>query len=81
VGRRDRGSLIVERNVLEWRFDPRSDARDRYDVELTCIDGRGISDRESLAWGTHTARYGDLPARNDGNVPPLSAGLLNRMRE
>ena len=21
------GSLIVERNVLEWRFDPRSDAR------------------------------------------------------
>ena len=30
------GSLIVERNVLEWRFDPRSDARlgivDRSDV-------------------------------------------------
>ena len=34
-----------------------------------------------LAWGTHPARYGDSPARNDGNVPPLFAGLLNRMRE
>jgi len=45
VGRRDRGSLIVERNVLEWRFDPRSDARlgivDRYDLRVIvfCQEG------------------------------------------
>ncbi|KAG5649697.1 hypothetical protein H0H81_002437, partial [Sphagnurus paluster] len=39
------GSLIVERNVLEWRFDPRSDARlpvaDRYDLRVIvfCEEG------------------------------------------
>lgn len=39
------GALIVERNVLEWRFDPRSPARlpiaDRYDllVVIFCQEG------------------------------------------
>ncbi|MEV4754948.1 rhodanese-like domain-containing protein [Micromonospora sp. NPDC049559] len=39
------GALIVERNVLEWRFDPRSGARlpiaDRYDlpVIIYCQEG------------------------------------------
>jgi hypothetical protein len=39
------GSLIIERNVLEWRFDPQCDARlsivDRYDLRviLFCQDG------------------------------------------
>jgi rhodanese-related sulfurtransferase len=39
------GSLIVERNVLEWRFDPRSDSRlaivDRYDLRVIvfCQEG------------------------------------------
>ena len=39
------GALIVERNVLEWRLDPRSDARldfaDSYDLEVivTCQEG------------------------------------------
>jgi rhodanese-related sulfurtransferase len=39
------GALVVERNVLEWRFDPRSDARlpvaDRYDLEVVvyCQEG------------------------------------------
>jgi rhodanese-related sulfurtransferase len=39
------GAVIVERNVLEWRFDPRSDARlpiaDSYDLEIivTCQEG------------------------------------------
>jgi len=32
------GALIIERNVLEWRFDPRCDARlaivDRYDLRV-----------------------------------------------
>jgi rhodanese-related sulfurtransferase len=30
------GALVVERNVLEWRFDPRSDAR------LPIADGYGL---------------------------------------
>lgn len=39
------GSLIIERNVLEWRFDPRCDARlaiaDRYDSKIIiyCQEG------------------------------------------
>ncbi|KAG6326554.1 hypothetical protein ID866_12535 [Astraeus odoratus] len=43
------GSLIIERNVLEWRFDPRSEARlaiaDRYDLRIIvyCEDGRASS--------------------------------------
>lgn len=39
------GAVIIERNVLEWRLDPRSDARlpfaDDYDLEVvvTCQEG------------------------------------------
>ena len=39
------GAVIIERNVLEWRLDPRSDARisfaTRYDLEviITCQEG------------------------------------------
>lgn len=39
------GALVIERNVLEWRFDPRSDARlpvaDTYDlpVIIFCQEG------------------------------------------
>ncbi|WP_347404790.1 rhodanese-like domain-containing protein [Micromonospora sp. WMMD1102] len=39
------GALVVERNVLEWRFDPRSTARlpiaDRYDLPVVvfCQEG------------------------------------------
>jgi rhodanese-related sulfurtransferase len=38
------GAVIIERNVLEWRLDPRSDARlsfTRYDLEVivTCQEG------------------------------------------
>lgn len=43
------GSLIIERNVLEWRFDPRCDARlaiaDRYDSKIIiyCQEGYASS--------------------------------------
>lgn len=38
------GAIVIERNVLEWRLDPRSDARlsfTRYDLEVivTCQQG------------------------------------------
>ena len=38
-------AIVIERNVLEWRLDPRSDARlpfaDRYDLQviITCQEG------------------------------------------
>jgi rhodanese-related sulfurtransferase len=41
------GALIVERNVLEWRFDPRSDARlpvaGRYDLRVIVFCQQGFT--------------------------------------
>ena len=41
------GALIIERNVLEWRFDPRSDARlpiaDRYDLQVVVVCQEGYT--------------------------------------
>ncbi|GAA3450898.1 rhodanese-like domain-containing protein [Dactylosporangium matsuzakiense] len=41
------GALIVERNVLEWRFDPRSDARldvaGRYDLPVVVFCSEGYT--------------------------------------
>jgi rhodanese-related sulfurtransferase len=41
------GSLVVERNHLEWRFDPRSDARlpiaDRYDLPVVVVCSEGYT--------------------------------------
>ncbi|MEV4514570.1 rhodanese-like domain-containing protein [Dactylosporangium sp. NPDC049525] len=41
------GALIVERNVLEWRFDPRSDARlpiaDRFDLPVVVFCSEGYT--------------------------------------
>jgi rhodanese-related sulfurtransferase len=41
------GALIIERNVLEWRFDPRSDARlaiaDRYDLPIVVVCQEGYT--------------------------------------
>lgn len=43
------GSLIIERNVLEWRFDPRSNARltiaDRYDLRVIVFCQEGYTSR------------------------------------
>ncbi|WP_432995734.1 rhodanese-like domain-containing protein [Dactylosporangium sp. CA-233914] len=41
------GALIIERNVLEWRFDPRSDARldiaDRFDLPVVVFCSQGYT--------------------------------------
>jgi rhodanese-related sulfurtransferase len=48
------GVLVIERNVLEWRFDPRSDARlaiaDRYDLRIIIFCQEGYT--SSLAAGS-----------------------------
>ncbi len=48
------GALVVDRNVLEWRFDPASDARlpeaTGYDVEVILFCNEGYS--SSLAAAT-----------------------------
>jgi rhodanese-related sulfurtransferase len=41
------GAVLVERNVLEWRFDPRSDARlaiaDRYEMRVIVFCSAGYT--------------------------------------
>lgn len=40
------GALVVERNVLEWRFDPQSDARlpiARYDLQVVVLCSEGYT--------------------------------------
>jgi len=43
------GALIVERNVLEWRFDPRCESRlpiaDRYDLRIIVFCQEGYASR------------------------------------
>ena len=72
------GALLVERNVLEWRFDPRSDARlpeaTGYDMRLIIMCSEGYS--SSLA----AASLQDLGLRNatdlaGGFVAWTNAGL------
>lgn len=65
------GALLVERNVLEWRFDPRSQARlpeaTGYDVHLIVMCSEGYS--SSLA----AASLQDLGLRN---ATDLAGGFL-----
>jgi rhodanese-related sulfurtransferase len=65
------GALIVERNELEWRFDPRSDARlpeaSGYDVHLILMCAESYS--SSLA----AASLQDLGLRN---ATDLAGGFL-----
>ena len=41
------GAVVIERNVLEWRLDPRSDARlpfaDRYDLPVVVLCQEGYT--------------------------------------
>jgi rhodanese-related sulfurtransferase len=41
------GALVIERNLLEWRFDPASDARlpqaDRYDLPVIVMCSQGYT--------------------------------------
>ncbi len=64
------GALIVERNVLEWRFDPASDARlpqDSYDLRVVVVCSEGYT--SSLA----AAALQDLGVRH---ATDLDGGFL-----
>jgi rhodanese-related sulfurtransferase len=64
------GALIVERNVLEWRFDPASAARlpqARYDLHVVVFCSEGYT--SSLA----AAALQDLGVRRATDLPVVSA--------
>ena len=73
------GALIIERNVLEWRLDPRSDARlpeaDRYDLPVVVICNEGYTSSLAAAslldLGLHRATdvIGGYAAWQDAGLP------------
>ncbi len=73
------GALVVERNVLEWRFDPASDARlpeaTGYDVEVVvlCSEGYTSSLAADALRSLGLARATDVVG---GDHAWVAAGLL-----
>jgi len=73
------GALIIERNVLEWRLDPRSDTRlpeaDRYDLPVVVICNEGYTSSLAAAslldLGLHRATdvIGGYAAWQDAGLP------------
>jgi rhodanese-related sulfurtransferase len=76
------GSLIVERNVLEWRFDPASEARlpqaTGYDVDLIVLCSEGYTSSlaadalRSLGLGRATDVAGGFAAWRAAGLPTTS---------
>jgi rhodanese-related sulfurtransferase len=74
------GALVIERNVLEWRLDPRCPARlpeaVDYDLPVLVICQEGYTSSLAAAW-----RIAGLPAlgptsthRTPSFAPPVTAG-------
>jgi len=80
------GAIIIERNVLEWRLDPQSDARlpfaDSYDLEVivTCQEGytSSLAAAALQDLGLHRATdlAGGFAAWRDAGLPVVSSGAL-----
>ena len=75
------GAVIIERNVLEWRLDPRSDARlpfaGSYDLEVivTCQEGYTSSlaaaSLQDLGLAKATDLAGGFAAWRDAGLPTV----------
>jgi len=78
------GAVVIERNVLEWRLDPRSDARlsfaDTYDLEVivTCQEGYTSSlaaaALQDLGLWRATDLDGGFAAWRDAGLPTIPGG-------
>jgi len=81
------GALIVERNVLEWRFDPRSDARlaiaGRYDLRVVVVCQEGYTSSLAAAslqqLGLHRATdlAGGFAAWRAAGLPVIHSGGIS----
>ena len=82
------GAVIIERNVLEWRLDPRSDARlpfaGSYDLEVvvTCQEGytSSLAAAALQDLGLHRATdlAGGFAAWQAAGLPTQTGGLPTR---
>jgi rhodanese-related sulfurtransferase len=77
------GALIVERNVLEWRFDPASDARlpiAGYDLQVIVICSEGYTSSlaaaalQELGLRHATDVAGGFGAWGGGGLPAIGPG-------
>lgn len=78
------GALVIERNVLEWRLDPTSDARlpiaDRYDLPVVVYCQEGYSSSLAAATlqdlGLHRATdlAGGILAWHAAGLPTIAEG-------
>jgi rhodanese-related sulfurtransferase len=78
------GALVVERNYLEWRFDPASDARlpvaDSYDLPVVVYCGEGYTSSlaaaalQDLGLGRATDLAGGIAAWLDAGLPTVPEG-------
>jgi rhodanese-related sulfurtransferase len=79
------GAMVVERNVLEWRFDPRSDARlpvaGRFDLPIVVFCQEGYTSSLAAAalqeLGLHRATdlAGGFAAWQAAGLPTTEGGL------
>jgi rhodanese-related sulfurtransferase len=84
------GALVVERNVLEWRFDPASDARlpeaTGYDVEVVVLCSEGYTSSlaadalRSLGLARATDVVGGHRAWVAAGLPTTGGAILGRCR-
>lgn len=84
------GALVVERNVLEWRFDPASDARlpeaTGYDVEVVVLCSEGYTSSlaadalRSLGLARATDVVGGYRAWVAAGLPATGGAMLARCR-
>ncbi|HTW00832.1 MAG TPA: rhodanese-like domain-containing protein [Streptosporangiaceae bacterium] len=81
------GALIVERNVLEWRFDPASSARlpqAGYDLQVIVVCSEGYTSSlaaaalQDLGVSRATDLDGGFVAWRDAGLPVLPGGQTAR---
>ena len=79
------GPLVVERNVLEWRFDPRSDARldvAAYDARVIVLCQEGYTSSlaadalRSIGVGRATDVVGGFAAWRNAGLPVCGVGAV-----
>ena len=83
------GSIVIERNVLEWRFDPASDARlpqvteHAHPVVVLCQQGYTSSLAAAslldLGLTSSTDMVGGFEAWRDASLPIVSGGTTSGM--
>lgn len=73
------GALLIERNLLEWKFDPRCPSRlaiaDRYDLRIIIFCQEGFASRCVVFWAENSRNLPDLHSLAADSLQKM--GMLN----